>query len=73
MERYLPMPAAMKLAGIKSRNTMKRYIHDGIVQAERLPSPKGLGPWRIAESSLIALVEGRLRQQALEHLRRFKE
>jgi hypothetical protein len=68
-DRGLSMPDAMKIAGIKSRNTMKRLIVEGIVQAERLPSSSGRGHWRIAKSSILALFEGTTRQQALALLR----
>ena len=71
MDRYLSMPKAAELVGV-CRNTMKRYIREGLVQAERLPSQKGRGPWRIAESSVVSLLEGSLRQQALDHLRRLR-
>ena len=71
MDRYLSLPSASELAGV-CRNTMKRYIRDGHVQAERLPSEKGRGPWRIAESSVVALLEGSLKQRALDHLRRLR-
>jgi hypothetical protein len=66
------MPDAMRLAGIKSRNTMKRLIGEGRVSAQRLPSPSGRGAWRIAESSIIALLEDNTRVMALDHLRRFR-
>jgi hypothetical protein len=69
MERYLPMPTAMELAGIKSRNTMKRLIMEGIVQAERLPSASGRGHWRIAESSIMSLLGDATRQKALALIR----
>ena len=68
MDRYLSMPKATALAGV-CRNTMKRYIREGLVQAERLPSEKGRGPWRIKEGSITALLEGNLRGQALDLLR----
>lgn len=65
---YLTRQQAQDRLGV-CRNTIKRYIQEGIVDAERLPAPSGLGPWRISEESIEALLEGTLRQQALAHIR----
>ena len=62
--RYLTRQQAQDRLGV-CRNTIKRYIQEGIVDAERLPAPSGLGPWRISEESVDNLLEGTLRQQAL--------
>ena len=68
VDRYISRPEAEVILQV-SRNTIKRYIREGIIQAERLPTPGGLGPWRISESSVLAILEGPLKQQALAHLR----
>lgn len=72
MDRLLPMKEAMIVTGIKSRNTMKRLIRDGVVEAERIPTPSGLGDWRISENSLLAAFESKIHAQALDHLRRLR-
>ena len=56
---YLTRQQAQDRLGV-CRNTIKRYIQEGIVDAERLPAPSGLGPWRISEESIEALLVGGL-------------
>ena len=58
MNNPLTMPEAMQLAKIKSRNTMKRLILEGHVEAERLPTSSGRGHWRISGDSIVAMLEG---------------
>lgn len=72
MNNPLTMPEAMRLAKIKSRNTMKRLILEGHVEAERLPTSSGRGHWRISGDSIVAMLEGTLKQEALDHLRSFR-
>ncbi|MDR1946657.1 MAG: helix-turn-helix domain-containing protein [Desulfovibrio sp.] len=72
MDRFLSMREAMQLAGIKSRNTIKRLIREGTIEAQRLPSPGGHGHWRIKESSLYAICADTIRTQALDMLRRHR-
>lgn len=72
MDRFLSLPQAMEATGIKSRNTMKRLIREGHIEAERLPSLSGRGHWRIPESSLLSLVESKLQHEALAHVRGFR-
>lgn len=72
MDRMLPMKEAMIVAGIRSRNTMKRLINEGILDAERIPTPSGLGDWRISENSLRSIFESKIRTQAIDHLRRIR-
>jgi predicted site-specific integrase-resolvase len=68
MSRYLSLPEACEIANV-SRNTMKKYIVEGYVAAERLPCPNGQGRWRVSEESLLTLLQGAMRQQALDFLK----
>ncbi len=67
--RWLKMGQAMKLLGV-CRKTLRRYIIEGHVTAERLPSgPRGgIGHWRIKESSIrSALTDTEAKALRLAH------
>lgn len=66
MDRYLSIPEAMAVLGVKSRNTIKRYILEGHLDATRLPSPGGRGPWRVSENSIHSLLESKVMAKARE-------
>lgn len=60
----LRMGQAMKRLNV-CRKTLRRYIVDGYVEAEKLPG----GHWRISEESVDALLNG-TRNKAIAHLAR---
>lgn len=62
----LRMGQAMKRLNV-CRNTLKKYIFDGHVDAEKLPG----GHWRISEESVEALLNN-TRDKALAHLAGFR-
>ncbi|MDP2848956.1 MAG: helix-turn-helix domain-containing protein [Humidesulfovibrio sp.] len=58
----LRMGVAMQRLGV-CRNTLKKYINEGYLDAERLPG----GHWRISEESIDAMLNN-TRNKALAHL-----
>lgn len=60
----LRMGQAMQRLNV-CRKTLRRYINDGYVEAEKLPG----GHWRISEDSVDALLNG-TRNKAIAHLAR---
>jgi len=55
LSRRVPAGEAAAHAGVSVR-TLKRWIKDGLLPAERLPSPKRLGHLRIRLADLEALL-----------------
>lgn len=71
MSRNLKMSQAMKLLNV-SRNTMRRYCEEGIVEASQIPAGKRMD-WRISEESCRRLLDGSMyKATALEHIKRLR-
>jgi len=71
MSRQLKMKEAMRLLNV-SRNTMRKYCIEGIVQAVKIPAGQR-EDWRISEDSCLALLDGTaVKVTALEHVRRLR-
>lgn len=68
MSRQLKMKQAMELLNV-SRNTMRKYCEEGVVEAIQIPAGKRMD-WRINEDSCLALLNGnKIKLTALEHVR----
>jgi len=71
MSRYLKMSQAMEMLNV-SRNTMRRYCEEGIVDASQIPAGKRKD-WRICEESCQKLLDGSMfKAKALEHIKRLR-
>ncbi|UZP68747.1 helix-turn-helix domain-containing protein [Desulfovibrio mangrovi] len=61
--RQLKMKQAMELLNV-SRNTMRKYCEEGIVDATQIPAGKRMD-WRISEDSCLALLSGSMQKITL--------